>query len=40
VICLGKSLGSSYDAQSAAIQAQITAASTAQQACIKKAQKG
>ncbi len=29
-----------YDAQSAAIQAQITAASTAQQACIKKAQKG
>jgi hypothetical protein len=28
-----------YDAQSAAIQAQITAASTAQQACIKKAQK-
>jgi hypothetical protein len=29
-----------YDTQSAAIQAQITAASTAQQACLKKAQKG
>jgi hypothetical protein len=29
-----------YDAQYAALQAQVTAAGTAQQACLKKAQKG